>query len=101
MRAYVTGGTGFIGRHVIYKLLDRGYAVVALARSPDSAAFLSKLGAVVAHGDITDMASLRAGMVGCDVVFHMAAMYTIGNVDREQMEVVNVGGTRTWTSRSR
>jgi nucleoside-diphosphate-sugar epimerase len=37
---------------------------------------------------------MRAGMEGSDVVFHLAALYVIGGVDREEMEIVNVGGTR-------
>ena len=94
MKAFVTGGSGFIGRHVVRKLLDRGYEVVALARSPESAARLSEMGAGVVHGDITNMASMREGMMGSDLVFHMAGMYTIGGGDREEMEIVNVGGTR-------
>lgn len=94
MKAFVTGGTGFIGQHVVRKLLNRGYDVVALARSPESAARLTSMGATVEIGDITDVSSMRAGMEGSDVVYHMAALYAIGGVDREQMEIVNVGGTR-------
>ena len=94
MKAFVTGGNGFIGQRVIRKLLDRGYDVVALARSPESVSKLTAMGATVAIGDITDISSMRDSMAGSDVVFHMAALYTIGGVDREQMEIVNVGGTR-------
>lgn len=94
MKAFVTGGAGFIGRHVVRKLLDRGYEVVALARSPESAVRLNEMGAVTISGDITNMASMREGMSGCDLVFHIAGLYAIGGVDREEMEVVNVSGTR-------
>ena len=94
MKAFVTGGSGFIGRHVVRKLLDRGYFVSALAHSPESAQKLEDMGAEVIHGDITNMSSMRGGMVGSDLVFHMAGMYAVGSVDREEMENVNVGGTR-------
>lgn len=94
MKAFVTGGAGFIGHHIVRKLIDRGYEVVALARSPNSAARLTSIGAVVVPGDITDISSMREGMRGSDVIFHIAAWYAIGGVDREQMEIVNVGGTR-------
>lgn len=94
MKVFVTGGAGFIGRHVVRKLLARGYEVVALARSPESVAALDQMGVNVVIGDITNMASMREGMRGSDLVFHMAGMYTIGGVDREDMEIMNVGGTR-------
>ncbi len=94
MKAFVTGGSGFIGRHVIRKLLERGYQVVALARSDSSAAALRAAGAEVVRGDIGDRASLRPGMEGADVVFHIAGWYEIGNPDWMKAEQINVGGTR-------
>ena len=94
MKAFVTGGSGFIGQHVVRKLIDRGYEVNALARSEQSAAILNALGATVFAGDITDTASMRPAMKGCDLVFHMAAWYYIGAKDWMQAEAINVGGTR-------
>ncbi len=52
------------------------------------------MGAEVVFGDITDVSSMRESMQGSDVVFHLAGWYEIGAVDREQMEITNVGGTR-------
>ena len=94
MKAFVTGGSGFIGQHVVRKLIDRGYEVNALARSEQSVAILNALGATVFAGDITDTASMRPAMEGCDLVFHMAAWYYIGAKDWMQAEAINVGGTR-------
>lgn len=94
MKAFVTGGSGFIGQHVVKKLLARGYEVYALARSAEATAVLQDLGCTVVPGDITDVASMREGMAGSDIVFHMAAWYKIGNVDWVKAEAVNVGGTR-------
>ncbi len=90
----MTGGTGFIGQHVIRKLLQRGYEVNALARSSSSVAKLAAMGVHVVHGDITDVASMRPGMEGCDVVFHIAAWYKLGDPNWHEAEAVNVGGTR-------
>jgi nucleoside-diphosphate-sugar epimerase len=94
MKAFVTGGTGFIGRHVVRKLLERGYDVAALARSDSSAGILRAAGARVVRGDIGDKASMRAGMAGADVVFHVAGWYEVGDSDWMKAEQVNVGGTR-------
>ncbi len=94
MKAFVTGGSGFIGSHLIRQLCEKGYDVYALARSPESMNRVQSLGATAVSGDITDKESMRAGMTGSDVVFHAAAWFKIGAPDRVQAEMVNVGGTR-------
>ncbi|NHZ71981.1 MAG: SDR family NAD(P)-dependent oxidoreductase [Aquificales bacterium] len=94
MKAFVTGGSGFIGQQVVKKLRERDYEVYALARSEQSTAVLQELGCTVVPGDITDMASMREGMAGSDIVFHIAAWYKLGNVDWMKAEAINVGGTR-------
>lgn len=94
MKAFVTGGTGFIGQHLVQKLVARGYEVRALARTSGSAALLEDLGATAVSGDITNTDSMRSAMTGCDVVFHLAAWYKVGSADWMQAESINVGGTR-------
>lgn len=94
MKAFVTGGTGFIGQHLIPKLIEQGYEVHALARSPQSATAVANLGAIAVPGNITDTASMRDGMAGSDLVVHLAARYELGAADWEQLETINVGGTR-------
>jgi dihydroflavonol-4-reductase len=96
MKAFVTGGTGFIGQHVVRKLRERGYEVVALVRSPlsEPARRLAGMGAEVVAGDIVDIESMRAPMAGSDIVFHIAAWYKIGDPNPAQAEIINVGGTR-------
>lgn len=95
MKAFVTGGTGFIGRRVVQRLIEKGHDVTCLVRSPDHAARLRELGATLAQGDVTDQASMRSCMSGADVVLHIAGWYEIGlppGAD-ERMERINVGGT--------
>lgn len=94
MKAFVTGGTGFIGRPLIRKLLKRGYDVTALVRSEEAATGLAELGAELVPGDILDVASMREGMSGSDIVFHLAGWYKIGHPDWMTAESLNVGGTR-------
>ncbi len=94
MKAFVTGGTGFIGQHVVGQLLERGYEVHALAHSEQSAAELSSRGAAVSYGDIGDQDSMWEGMSGSDVVFHAAGWYKIGSQEWMKAERINVAGTR-------
>ncbi len=72
-RAFVTGGSGFVGSRLIPALRARGGEVAALARSATSAQKVEALGATSVRGDLDDTAALEAGMRGCDVVFHAAA----------------------------
>lgn len=92
-KAFITGGSGFIGQRVIRKLVARGYDVYALARSERSGTAVSALGAHIVYGDITDAESMRESMTGMDVVFHLAAWYQLGG-DASLAEEINVAGTR-------
>jgi nucleoside-diphosphate-sugar epimerase len=72
-RAFVTGGSGFVGGRLIPALRARGVEVLAMARSDASAKKVEALGARAIKGDLDDVAAMQAGMEGCDVVFHAAA----------------------------
>jgi nucleoside-diphosphate-sugar epimerase len=74
MKAFLTGGSGFVGRALIAALRAKGAQVVALARSDAAAATVSAAGASPVHGDLADEAVLGAAMAGCSVVFHAAAV---------------------------
>lgn len=91
---FVTGGTGFIGGRLLSLLAARGVEVRALARSEAGLEKVKALGATPVRGDVTDPGSMREAMRGCDVVFHVAAMYEVGARYARQMKVVNVDGTR-------
>jgi nucleoside-diphosphate-sugar epimerase len=71
--AYVTGGSGFLGRRLIAALVDRGVGVVAMARSEEAAASVAAAGAQPARGDLSDRDAMTAAMRGCDTAFHAAA----------------------------
>jgi dihydroflavonol-4-reductase len=94
MKAFITGATGFIGGRVARKLLQRGDQVTALVRSSKDAAVLQAAGAQVVFGDITERESMREGMHGSQVVFHIAGWYKIGSNNRAQAEAINFIGTR-------
>jgi dihydroflavonol-4-reductase len=95
VRAFVTGGTGFIGGRVVRKLRERGDEVVALVRSPDKALELERLGVELVKGDLTDVDAIRRGVDGADGVFHGAAIYKVGipKSQRDGMYETNVRGT--------
>lgn len=95
MKAFVTGGTGFIGGYVVRKLRDRGDDVVALVRSRSKAGGLEALGCEIVEGDLSDQERLRKAMAGCDSVFHIAALYKVGVPKSEcpEMHEANVTGT--------
>src|SRR3954470_14008052 len=93
MKAFVTGGSGFIGGVLIRRLRAEGAEVSALARSDSSAAKVEEAGAAAARGDLHDVAAMTAGAEGCDVAFHAAA--ALGEWGRrEDFEWGNVQGTR-------
>jgi nucleoside-diphosphate-sugar epimerase len=94
MKAFVTGGTGFIGKRVVSKLVDRGYQVNSLVRSGKGAEEMESLGAHPVWGDISDKGSMREGMRGSDVVFHIAGWYKLGARDQDIAYQINVEGTR-------
>jgi dihydroflavonol-4-reductase len=94
MKAFVTGGTGFIGKHVVQKLVERGYQVQALVRSQSGAVELEAMGAQPVWGDITASESMHDAIRGSAVVFHLAAWYKIGAKDTRKAELINVQGTQ-------
>ena len=106
MSILVTGGTGFVGIHVVAQLAGAGEPVVALSAEGelDGAArdFLGPARERVAcvKGDVLDLDTLRAAMERHDVdgVIHGAAVTAIGGLEPEaarQAALVNVGGTAT------
>ncbi|HET9673327.1 MAG TPA: NAD-dependent epimerase/dehydratase family protein, partial [Gaiellaceae bacterium] len=92
MRAFVTGGTGFVGSRLVGRLVGRGDEVVALVRSRGRAELAA---AEPVEGDLSDRARLALGMAGCDAAFHLAADYRVGipKSDRAEMYQSNVTGT--------
>lgn len=94
MRAFVTGGTGFIGANVVRALLARGLKVRALVRPGADLRNLEGLDIELAQGDVRDASSVRRAMEGCELVFHVAALYSFWVRPRSLIYEVNVDGTR-------
>jgi uncharacterized protein YbjT (DUF2867 family) len=87
----VTGGTGFIGPHVIHALRARELPVRALVRDRKRASRLTAWGVELVEGDVSDPSSLRSACAGADVVVHLVAII---KGSREDFERVMAQGTR-------
>jgi uncharacterized protein YbjT (DUF2867 family) len=87
----VTGGTGFVGSHVVNALADAGKDVRVLERKPGSWEKARVRCREAVQGDMTDPESLRQAVAGCDTVVHLAA---IRQGKPEKFERVMSEGTR-------
>jgi nucleoside-diphosphate-sugar epimerase len=93
MKVLVTGGTGFVGHHLIDALLRRGDSVTALIRTPSKAAGLAERGVRLVAGDLGDTASMAAAARHQDVVYHLAGLVTARN-EAEFLAVNRDGAAR-------
>ncbi|MCY6491019.1 hopanoid-associated sugar epimerase [Leptolyngbya sp. GGD] len=93
MKAFVTGGTGFVGANLVRLLLQQGYEVKALARPNARLDNLNGLEIELISGDLNDP-DLARSMQGCDCLFHVAAHYSLWQRDRDLLYQSNVLGTR-------
>ena len=91
-RVAVTGATGFIGRHLVAVLLDRGADVTAVVRRPDAAREAFGPRVRVVEADLADEAALRAAFTGVDAVMANAALVSVATRDRRALVQTNVKG---------
>jgi nucleoside-diphosphate-sugar epimerase len=89
----VTGGSGFVGGHLIPRLIAQGWQVRGMGRSAASRSAVSALGAEPCEADLSDPAALERAMSGVDTVFHVAAHFRLWG-SRRTFRAMNVEGTR-------
>jgi dihydroflavonol-4-reductase len=93
MKTLVTGGTGFVGANVVRALLKRGVEVRALVRPRSDTRNLDSLEVELVAGDLRDRGSLEAALHGCDILYHVAAMYALWARNPREIYDSNVTGT--------
>ncbi|MFD9127952.1 NAD-dependent epimerase/dehydratase family protein [Kitasatospora sp. NPDC059571] len=93
MRVAVTGGCGFIGSHVVDRLLTAGHEVLVV----DTTDRYLNPAAEHARLDILDLPGLSTALGDCEVVFHLAAMADVEQVAADPVQAVraNIDGTAT------
>ncbi|MCX5794531.1 MAG: NAD-dependent epimerase/dehydratase family protein [Elusimicrobia bacterium] len=92
-KAFLTGGTGFVGANLARLLLEQGFAVKVLARQGSDRRNLDGLPVEFVSGGLLDKDALAAGCAGARYVFHVAADYRIWVPDPAEMRRVNVDGS--------
>jgi dihydroflavonol-4-reductase len=93
MRVFLTGGTGFVGANLARLLLQQGYEVKALVRPNSCLDNLQNLDLEIVLGELNDP-NLSSQMQDCQVLFHVAACYSLWQSDRDLLHFSNVLGTR-------
>ena len=99
MRVFVTGGTGFVGTHVVATLRARGHDVTCLVRDPGKARGTLGEGTAFIRGDLENAPVLARGCRGAEAVVHLAGLTAARN--RHEMFAVNSGGTETLAAAAR
>ena len=94
MKTFITGGTGFIGTHLVRRLAQTEHEMVCLIRETSDVSTLEEVGATLVRGDVTDKDTVLEGMRGCDWVANLANVYSFWEPDKRVYTKVNAEGTR-------
>lgn len=96
-KALVTGGSGFLGSHLVNALISKGYEVVALVRRKSNLQWLKSLNIKIVFGDVTKEDSISSAVRGCDYIYHLAGLTKA--VKKGEYYFVNALGTKNLIER--
>lgn len=96
MKIFITGGTGFIGSHVVRALHKAGHDLLCLVRETSDTFLIDSLDIPVYKVNIHDIPALRKGLRGCDAAVHLASIYSFWEPDPQIFQRINVEGTRAF-----
>ncbi|HWG47785.1 MAG TPA: SDR family oxidoreductase [Gemmataceae bacterium] len=91
-KSLVTGGAGFIGNHLVTRLLERGVSVRVLERPGALVAHLPLDRIELVYADIRDRAAVERAVKGCEEVYHLAANPHLWVQQRGQFRHINYLG---------
>ncbi|XXF79578.1 NAD-dependent epimerase/dehydratase family protein [Myxococcaceae bacterium GXIMD 01537] len=92
MKILVTGGTGFLGTHLVPKLLAAGHEVRLIGRTRPTSPALAR--AEFVQGDIKDREAVRRALEGVEAVYHLAGLVSFQDKDARKMYALHVDATR-------
>ena len=93
-KVLVTGGTGFIGNHVVRLCLEQGDDVRVMVMPGEDRSPLQSLEVEIVEGNLLDPPSLRRAVAGCSRLYHLAALFAVWTKDPNLHYKINVDGAR-------
>ncbi|MFC4346788.1 NAD-dependent epimerase/dehydratase family protein [Kordiimonas lipolytica] len=94
--AFITGATGFLGRHIVDVLREQGWTIYALVRNEDRARKLIGDGITFVQGDLLHVTACKNQLpAGINCIFHVAADTSTWKKDASQQAAINIGGTES------
>lgn len=95
MNILITGGTGFLGTHLVPLLRAQGHSLTLIARSSPPVAWLSGENPIRhVRADLKDREAVRAALVGIEAIYHLAGLVSFRNEDSRKMYELHVDCTR-------
>ncbi|MEO1337831.1 MAG: NAD-dependent epimerase/dehydratase family protein, partial [Myxococcota bacterium] len=94
VKIFLTGGHGFIGSHVVARLAQRDETLRCLVRQSSKTHRIDAFTFDKVVGDVRDVASMQAGMEGCDAAIHLASVSSWEDMESSALEDIVIQGTK-------